>query len=153
GSLAGDDPNLTFTAPATGPVIEEAYDRNFDRANANAIKTTLYGIDRGSSRLVVQGGIDGAAAGGANGRAITSLGPLGVTLDASSMAGFDVTAGPGLGRGFAALTVGGSTGLYSINLATGAATLIGAIGAGTTQVTGLSVVPDSTVIVGTGPGA
>ena len=92
GSLAGNDTDLTFTAPAVGPIIATAYDRNFDRPNATLVKTTLYGIDRGSSRLVVQGGIDGAGAGGPNAGAITDVGPLGITLDATFDGGFDIQA-------------------------------------------------------------
>ena len=52
-SLAGDDPNLTFTAPATGPVTAVAYDRNIAPGPPGTIAppgtlTTLYGIDVGS---------------------------------------------------------------------------------------------------------
>jgi hypothetical protein len=149
GTLAGNDPNLN---PAGSQIVAEAYDRNFDRANATTIPTTLYGISRASSSLVTQGGINGASPGGANGGLIASVGALGVTLDAGADAGFDITPGPGTGRGFAALTVGGQTGLYSINLSTGAATLVGNIGNGATQVKGLTVVPDSTVVLGTDAG-
>jgi Domain of unknown function (DUF4394)/FG-GAP-like repeat len=149
GSLAGDDPNLN---PAGNQIIAEAYDRNFDRAVATTIPTTLYGISRASSSLVTQGGINGAGPGGANGGLIASVGPLGVVLNATADAGFDITTGPGTGRGFAALTVGSQTGLYSINLSTGAATLVGNIGNGATQVKGLTVVPDSTLAIGTDAG-
>jgi len=46
GLLAGDDPNLTFTPPATGPVTGVAYDRNF----AGTTLATLFGIDRGLTK-------------------------------------------------------------------------------------------------------
>jgi hypothetical protein len=154
GSLAGSDVNLSFTAPAAGPVLEEAYDRNFDRTSASPIKTTLYGIDLGSNMLVIQGGIDGAPS--PNGGVISAVNPLGLTLDAGSEAGFDIadsTANGGKGTALAALKVGGVTGLYSIDLTTGAATSIGAIGNGTTAIRGLAVVPTSTLIVGSGAGA
>src|SRR4029450_8115610 len=39
GSLAGDDPNLTYTPPTSGPIIAEAYDRNFARTSATAVPT------------------------------------------------------------------------------------------------------------------
>jgi hypothetical protein len=42
------------------------------------------------------------------------------------------------GSAFAALTVGGTTGLYSINLTSGAATLVGTIGSGAVPVAGLT---------------
>src|SRR5262249_10875770 len=81
GSLAGDDPTLT---PAGSQIVAKAYDRNFDRANATTIPTTLYGISLATSSLVTQGGINGAAAGGANGGLIAAVGALGVTLDAGT---------------------------------------------------------------------
>lgn len=149
GTLAGNDPNLN---PVFFQIIAEAYDRNFDRANATTIPTTLYGISRSTNSLVVQGGINGAGPGGANGGAITNIGSLGVTLSAGADAGFDITTGAGLGRAFAALTVGTITGLYTINLSTGAATLVGAIGNGATQLTDISVVPDNILVTGADAG-
>src|SRR5262249_44912312 len=149
GSLAGDDPNLN---PAGNQIVAEAYDRNFDRANATTIPTTLYGISRATSSLVVQGGINGAGPGRANGGMISPIGSPGVTLNATADAGFDITTGPGLGRAFAALTVGSSTGLYTINLSTGQATLVGAIGNGATQLTDMSVVPDNILVTGADAG-
>src|SRR5262245_14842509 len=64
GTLAGDDTNLTYVAPATGPVAAVAYDRNVapgPPGTPATTPTTLYGIDVGADRLVVQGGIDGGA--------------------------------------------------------------------------------------------
>ena len=86
GLLTGNDSNLTFTAPATGPVTAVAYDRNVAPGPPGTVAppgtlTTLYGVDVGSDRLVVQGGINGAGPGGANGGAITPIGPLGVVVD------------------------------------------------------------------------
>ena len=146
GSLSGDDTDLN---PSGFQVIAESYDRNWNRANATTVATTLYGISRAASSLVLQGGLNGGGPGGPNGGQITTVGPLGVTLDAFSDAGFDIHAG---GTAYAALTVGGLTGLYSVNLTTGAAMLVGTIGTGTTAVTGLAVVPRSLVVVGPGEG-
>ncbi len=69
GALSGDDTDLTFTAPATGPVTAVAYDRNIAPGPPGTVAppgtlTTLYGIDVGSDRLVVQGGVNGAARAG-----------------------------------------------------------------------------------------
>src|SRR5262249_13195904 len=139
GSLAGDDVNLN---PPGSQIIAEAYDRNFDRASATTIPTTLYGISRATSSLVTQGGINGTSHGGPNGGLITPVGALGVVLNPTADAGFDITPGPGLGTAFAALTVGTSTALYRIDLNTGAATPIGTIGDGMTQLSGLAIVPD-----------
>jgi hypothetical protein len=144
GSLAGNDTDLN---PGGFQVIAESYDRNWNRANATTVQTTLYGISRAASSLVLQGGLNGVPS--PNGGQITTVGSLGVTVDANSDAGFDIDAG---GTAYAALTVGGLTGLYSVNLTTGAATLVGTIGTGTTAVTGLAVVPRSLVVVGPGEG-
>jgi hypothetical protein len=118
GTVASTDTNLTFTAPATGPVVAVAYDRN--TAGGVSQQTTLYGIDRGSNRLVTVGGIDGTPS--PNSGVVTNVGGLGVVLDASSDAGLDVSP---TGTAFASLRVGGTTGLYTIALTTGAATLVG----------------------------
>lgn len=162
GTLAGDDTNLT----ATAAVIAVAYDRNFDRqvnaGDVGPLPTTLYGIDRATGMLVTQGGINGAGPGGANGGVITPVGPLGVTLSATRDGGFDVMdstdngqgGGAFLGTGFAALTTAdGVTRLYRINLANGAATLVGAVGDGTLEIYGIAVAPDSALVVGSGAGA
>jgi hypothetical protein len=130
GSLAGDDVNLTFTAPATGPVAALAYDRNVAPGPPGTIapattQTTLYGIDVGSDRLVVQGGINGVGPGGPNGGMVTSIGPLGVTVDDMSDAGFDIAAD---GTAYASLRTGLLRALYTVNLSTGAATSLGALG-------------------------
>jgi hypothetical protein len=154
GALAGNDTDLNPAAEVD--IIAEAYDRNFDRPNAAGVPTTLYGINRANSNLVLQGGLNGGGPGGPNAGTITNVGPLGVELTAGSEAGFDIadsTANGGLGTALAALTVADATGLYTINLTTGAATLVGNIGSGQTQMFGLAVVPDGQVIVGAGPGA
>ena len=136
GSLAGNDTDLTYTAPATGPIIASAYDRNF----ANTPLTTLFAIDRGASRLVVQGGVDGTGPGGPNGGAITAIGVLGVTLSATADGGFDIENTSG--TAFAALTASDNlTRLYTIDLTSGAATVVGNIGTGATGIRSLSAAP------------
>jgi hypothetical protein len=157
GAVAGTDTGLT----AGSTIIAEAYDRNFDRQNnagdVGTLGTTLYGIDRASSSLVRQGGIDGTPS--PNGGVITAVGPLGFTLrnNVTDDGGFDImdsTANGGLGTAFAGLTANDNvTRLYTIDLTTGAATSLGAIGNGATQVFSLAVVPDSALVVGSGLGA
>jgi hypothetical protein len=127
-----DDTNLTFTAPATGPVTAVAYDRNF----AGTAMTTLFGIDRGSSRLVRIGGVNGLPS--PNLGAVTSVGLLGVAVDVSTDVGFDISGTTG--TAYAALVVTGVARLYTINLATAAATLVGTIGDGT-ALRGFAVAP------------
>lgn len=126
-ALSGDDANLTFMAPATGPVTAVAYDRNVAPGPPGTpappgTLTTLYGIDVGSDRLVVQGGVNGSTAGGPNGGTVSAIGPLGVTVDNTSDAGFDISPG---GTAYAALRTSTVPNLYTLDLVTGAATLVG----------------------------
>lgn len=128
GALAGTDTPLT----PPGAVAACAYTNNF----AGATITTLYGIDAASDQLVLQGGLNGSVAGGPNGGVITTVGPLGV--DTTTQIGFDITTVGATQTAWASLTVAGASSLYRINLTTGAATLVGPIGAGLT-ITGLAV--------------
>jgi hypothetical protein len=135
-TLSGNDTDLTFTAPATGPVTAVAYDRNVAPGPPGTLAppgtlTTLYGIDVGADRLVTIGGI-GADGGSPNGGAVRSAGQLGAAVDDVSDAGFDIAAN---GSAFASLTVSGQAGLYRINLAGGTATLIGALPAEVRELT------------------
>jgi uncharacterized protein DUF4394 len=134
GSLAGNDVDLTFSGGAVGPIVAAAYDRNTVRPAGSP--TTLYEIDRGASRLDVQGGIDGTGPGGPNGGQVTSVGPLGVTLDAGSDAGFDISGATG--TAYATLKSGGVARLYTVNLSTGAATAVGSFPA---DVRDLAILP------------
>jgi len=125
GSLTGDDANLSFTTPATGPVTAVAYDRNVAPGPPGTLappgtQTTLYGIDVGANRLVRVGGPGGEPS--SNGGAVTNAGPLGVDVDDASDAGLDIAP---RGAAFASLRVGGQSGLYGIDLTTGAAAPIG----------------------------
>ena len=107
GSLAGNDTDLTFTAPATGPITAVAYDRNVAPGPPGTIAppgtlTTLYGIDVGADRLITIGGVSGQNPGGPNGGVVSAAGSLGVAVDDASDAGFDIAAN---GSAFASLTV------------------------------------------------
>jgi uncharacterized protein DUF4394/thrombospondin type 3 repeat protein len=140
GMLAADDADLTPAATTT--LIAEAYDRN----RAGATVNTLYAIDRNDSSVSVQGGVDGAGAGGPNGGVVTDLAPLGFTLNAANDGGFDVSP---TGTAFAALTSSADnlTRLYFITLptavtATPAATAVGLIGTGTFEVRTLTILED-----------
>jgi hypothetical protein len=127
GALAGDDPTLTYTAPATGPVTALAYDRNVAPGPPGTLappgsQTTLYGIDVGSDRLVIQGGLNGGSPGGANGGTITAVGSLTVAVSNASDAGFDIAPN---GTAYASLLLAGGPALYTVDLTTGTATAIG----------------------------
>jgi hypothetical protein len=123
----------------------------------NAIPTTLYVIDRFSSQLGLQGGINGAPSPNLGG--VSPLGPLGFTLHATNDGGFDIVPGPGPQRAFAALTdvADNLTRLYTITLPTGAvatpvATPVGPIGNGLTEVLSLAIVPRGIQVVGADAG-
>jgi hypothetical protein len=151
GSLAGNDTDLTLSSTT---IIAAAYDRNFDRqlvvapAN-NAIPTTLYVIDRTTSTLSIQGGIDGTPS--PNGGVITNVAILGFTLNASNDGGFDIIPGPQQ-LALAALTAANDnlTRLYAIDLdgAANVATPIGLIGNGAIEVRSIAIVPDRIEVVG-----
>ena len=106
------DTGATFTDTAvTGAVTgygSAAYTNSF----AAACRTSLYGIDDASDRLVLQNP--------PNDGTTVAVGALGV--DATSAVGFDVqTEATGASTAMAILTVGGTQRLYSIDLGTGAA--------------------------------
>ena len=120
GTLAYDAADVN--AAADPNVVASAY----THSQANATSTTLYGIDRNLGILVRQGSPDSAPITPNIGTLFT-VGSLGVTLS-SDAASFDIRGGAG--ASFASLEVGGVTGLYTINVTTGAATLVGQIGDG-----------------------
>jgi hypothetical protein len=89
--------------------------------------TTLYDVSSATDTLYIQNP--------PNNGTLVAVGPLGV--DVSSVNGFDIS--PIGNSAFASFTVGGVTGLYSINLTTGAATSLGNIGNGSNPYSGLAV--------------
>ncbi len=126
GVVAGTDMTLIYAtgdanAAANPNVVGAAYTNNF---NAPAT-TTLFGIDSNLDILVRQGSVGGAPDSPNNGR-LSTIGPLGVNT--TDQVGFDIQAPNDVA--YASLTTQGATtsSLYSINLNTGAAILIGAIG-------------------------
>ena len=92
----------------------------YSNSVAGTTTTTLFGIDSGFNTLVIHNP--------PNNGTLNTVGSLGV--DASSVCGFDIWDFDN--TAFAAMAIPGDTtsGLYTINLATGAATLIGTIGGG-----------------------
>lgn len=124
---AGIDPNAGQVPVAAGA----GYTNNV----AGATATTLYVIDtRGGTapaRLVTQGNANVSP----NTGILFTVGSTGVTT--TSATGFDIAPG---GTAYATMTspTTGVTSLYTVNLATGAATLVGAL-SGNTAYTGLAV--------------
>ena len=128
GALAATDTALAFAAgdanSGTNPtLVGSAYTNSF----AGATTTTLFGIDSALDILVSQ--IP------PNAGALNTIGSLG--FNTTDQVGFDIFAFGN--QAFASLTAaGGGSSLFSINLSTGAATQIGAIGGGL-QITDIAV--------------
>ncbi|MGH9943091.1 MAG: DUF4394 domain-containing protein [Pyrinomonadaceae bacterium] len=116
GANAGQNPNVVAAA--------------YTNSVAGATATMLYNIDSTLDVLVIQNP--------PNNGTLNVVGPLGV--NASDTAGFDIDGGSG--TAFAALHTGRSRGsrLYTIDLTTGTATLVGPIG-GRGAIRGLAVLP------------
>jgi hypothetical protein len=126
GVVAGIDSSLEYAAGdlfegANPDAVHIAYTNSY----AGATSTTVFAIDAGTDSLVRVGSVDGTPVSPNSGQ-LTTIGPLGVSATGSG--GFDID--PETGFGWAALRVAGVSQLYSINLATGAATLVGSIGSG-----------------------
>jgi Ca2+-binding RTX toxin-like protein len=102
--------------PGAPRIVGSAYTHSF----AGATATTLYGIDSAADQLVAQNP--------ANNGHIAPIGPLGVDTD--DLVGFDID--PNGDGAYASLTTGAASGLYRIDLATGAAAPLGTIGGGST---------------------
>lgn len=99
----------------------------FNHNLAGAISATAYALDSETYDLVRIGGLDGTPP--PHGGAVTVVGPLGLAF--SEFAGFDISPS---GTAYAVLSppnqpgVPGPSQLYTLNLATGAATLVGIVG-------------------------
>jgi hypothetical protein len=110
------DTLMTINGVQTNGISEVAYTNNFSATCRN----TVYYIDTTGDRLLTSAN---ASAG-----MLTPVGNLG--FDAQAIAGFDISTGTdGSNTAYAALSVMGTTSLYTINLSTGAATSVGTIGA------------------------
>ncbi len=135
--LNPNDGSLTATDTALNPgiprIVGSAYSNNVD----GALTTTLYGLDTAFDVLVIQNP--------PNAGTVTLVGGLG--FNGNDFIGFDIS---GLtGTAYASLTFGpaGPSQLFTINLTTGAATLVGTIGGGQNIVglaapTGVTAVPE-----------
>ncbi|MBC7801975.1 MAG: DUF4394 domain-containing protein, partial [Gemmatimonadaceae bacterium] len=141
--VSGDNTNLRIN-PVTGEVLTDtplAYAATDPNAGVNPTvtgvaytnqnpgqqtSTVLYGIDAATNSLVIQNP--------PNMGTLNTVGSLGVSLfdfGTGPGTGFDIDGATGLA--FASLTTAtGSNGLYSINLATGAASFVGGFDPATT---------------------
>jgi hypothetical protein len=130
GALAGTDTPLSYAAGDTGVgitprIVGSAYTNNVSGTSA----TTLFGIDSNRDVLVMQGGPSGSPS--PNGGVLTTIGG-GLGVDTSDLVGFDISGITGVA--YASLTppTGGASQLFTIDLTTGTATLVGSIGGGVT---------------------
>jgi hypothetical protein len=100
-----------------------------------ATATTLYDIDSAAGTLVTQNP--------PNNGTLSTVGSLGVGTNLNEAIGFDIAGENGIA--YAAMTTGGISRLYTVNLTTGAVTIQssngGAIGSGTTPFLGLTATP------------
>ncbi len=131
GALAATDGTLAYATTDTNTgqtpgVGSSAYTNSYIGATA----TTLYDLDEANSRLVIQNP--------PNNGTLTTVGPLGVATNGASQASdLDIYFNAATGTNVAYLTTAISTSataatstLYTVNLTTGAATAVGAIGTG-----------------------
>jgi uncharacterized protein (TIGR03437 family) len=138
GGVAGTDGTIAYAAgdanQAANPnLVGAAYSSNV----AGTTTTTMYAIDSNLDILVRQGSPGGAPVSPNSGQLFT-IGALGVNT--TDQVGFDIA--DFNDYALASLTTSGATQsqLYAINLTTGAATLVGAIGGGEV-VRGLAIAP------------
>jgi hypothetical protein len=150
GTLAGTDTPLAYAGGDSGAgitprVVGSAYTNNFNGTSV----TTLFGIDSNRDVLVMQGGPNGTPS--PNGGVLTTIG-TGLGFNTSDLVGFDISGISSVA--YAALTAPGGnfSQLFTINLTTGSATLVGTIGGGV-PLTGLAAAvpePSSLTLLGIG---
>lgn len=134
------DTNLSYNPPSTSLIPPRAVAVAYTNSVAGALpgSTREYILDSFAGILAEVG----SQAGGNpsfNAGVSTAVGPLGITINDN--AGFDISGASGVA--FASLNIRDSllqTGLYTINLSTGAATSIGTIG-GTDSIRDITVIP------------
>jgi hypothetical protein len=135
GSLANGVPDGAYVYQAgdaaaglTPALSGVAYTNSF----AGATMTTLYGIDatRGTLVEVLQ----------PNGGNVRTVGSLGLGTSLSGLTGFDIVTVGGANLGFFTTVSQGVTNFYSINLGTGAASVVGQVG-GQVTLQGIAIAP------------
>ena len=134
GTLTATDTNLTYAAvdPNFGTSPSDA-GAAYVNNTASAPSTTLFGIDSGLDVLVRQGSVNGSPVSPNTGQLFT-IGPLGVNT--SSLVGLDVSGVTGIA--YATLCNGLACSFYTVNLSTGAVTLVANLSM-QTPITGMTV--------------
>jgi hypothetical protein len=131
GDVAATDATLTESGSPSN-VAGLAYTNAVPGASA----TTAYAIGSADGQLLRIGSVNGLS-GGAETGAITKIGSLGIGSGFNQTLGFDI--GPN-GVAYAAINIGAQLRFYTVNLSTGAASLVGVVGntVSTTTFTGLT---------------
>jgi hypothetical protein len=136
GTPVATDTLLAYAAGDSGAgvaprVIGTAYTNNVD----GAAVTTLFGIDSKRDVLVRQGGADGVPS--PNGGVLTTIG-AGLGFNTADLVGFDISGISGVAFASLTPTTGGASQLFTIDLTTGTATLVGTVDTGLT-LSGLAI--------------
>jgi hypothetical protein len=137
GGDAATDTALTYAAGGTPRATGVAYTNAQFGANVAMGSIREYILDSALNTL----GEVGSQAGGNtsfNGGVVTPVGPLGIDL--FDDAGFDIYGPTGIAY-ISNLGSSGSASFYTLNLTTGAASLVGTIGSGNRLVTDIAVLP------------
>ncbi len=142
GAVAAYDTSLAYPPddPSAASATTVAHIANTN-SFFGAKQTTVYGIDSAWNVLVRIGGLDGVPTSPNSGELIT-VGPLGLH-PSTLLGGFDIEAGTGTAYASLSSVFVLSTSLsslYTINLTTGSATLVGLIGTGA-LIDGLAIAP------------
>ena len=124
----GEDSNGAYFSPSSPRIAGLAFDRSFAGAGA----TTLFGLELSRAQLVRIGGVNGSPS--PDGGAVTDIGLLGL---APNEAAFDISSS---GTAYAVFPSPFNEGLYTVDLASGSATLLGIIGTGQ-PVSAMAVAP------------
>jgi hypothetical protein len=140
GTLSATDTALN---PAGRQVAALAYDRvSIPQPPIVAGNTTAYGISVATNQLVTVGGINSSPS--PNGGTVNAVGPLGVTLSAADAASVNLDVAFAGTAFMTGTPSGGDASLYTVNLQTGAATLVGTLA---TPLAGFATLPGATVQV------
>lgn len=136
GGNAGVDTNLSYVTGGVPRAVAVAYTNSLAGVPAGSVRE--YGIDSALGALIEIGTQAGGNA-SFNGGVSTVVGSLGFST--SDLVGLDIF-GP-TGNAFVSLTnpTSGFSSFYSINLSTGAATLIGGVGDGSVTLRDFTAVP------------
>ncbi len=137
GGRADFPANDTDLNPAGQQVSAIAYDRVSETFLGVPNTSTVYGINPVTDMLVTVGGINGSPS--PNGGGVFGIGGLTVNAASGASINLDIALD---GTAYATMTVGGNSGLYTVNLTSGAATLIANMA---NPLRAFAVVPDSSV--------